>query len=201
MAIRFQCSACSQPIEVDEEWAQRLVACPYCRKTITTPAETAQVDLAEIPTASPLGHADVTLADFALPQQSAELPALPSNQLAKVAFGLACAVLVFVCLYGVLGSIHRLELEPLLQPDRTFAEQMEAFQDYAASRGGNLPAWLVGMSLLSFSAGLAWLATLVCGIISVRRPVNRSWAVAALIIAGLMPVVFCCGGLALAQQG
>ena len=54
MAIRFQCGACSQPIEVDDEWALRAVACPYCRKTITAPSESTLGDLSRIPMASPL---------------------------------------------------------------------------------------------------------------------------------------------------
>ena len=49
--------ACSQPIEVDEEWASRTVACPYCRKTVTAPAESTLTDLDQAPMASPVDTA------------------------------------------------------------------------------------------------------------------------------------------------
>ncbi|HVP10130.1 MAG TPA: hypothetical protein VMV94_02970 [Phycisphaerae bacterium] len=37
MAIQFLCSACGQPIEVDDDMANLPVTCPYCRKVVMTP--------------------------------------------------------------------------------------------------------------------------------------------------------------------
>lgn len=39
MAIQFRCVGCSQPIEVDNEFAGRTAMCPYCRRVVTVPAE------------------------------------------------------------------------------------------------------------------------------------------------------------------
>lgn len=38
MAIQFICVGCSQPIEVDDEFAGRSAACPYCRHVVTVPS-------------------------------------------------------------------------------------------------------------------------------------------------------------------
>jgi DNA-directed RNA polymerase subunit RPC12/RpoP len=37
MAIQFQCSGCSQPIEVDDDFAGQQATCPYCRHVVTVP--------------------------------------------------------------------------------------------------------------------------------------------------------------------
>lgn len=200
MAIRFQCSACSQPIEVDDEWAQKLVTCPYCCKTVTAPAESALPEPAEIPTATRLDQPGPGVIPVHPVEPTA--PVTPrSNVMGKVAFGLAFAVVVLIGLYCIIGSAYRAELEPLVQPDRSFSEQMQAFQEYAASRGGMPPTWMMAMSLLSVTAALVWVAALVCGIVGVCRTTNRSWAIAALVVTGLTPLLFCCGGLAFTLPG
>lgn len=40
MAIQFQCPSCSQPIEVDDEFAGQPAACPYCRRVVSVPEKT-----------------------------------------------------------------------------------------------------------------------------------------------------------------
>lgn len=39
MSIQFTCTGCRQPIEVDNEWANQTVMCPYCRYVQNAPAE------------------------------------------------------------------------------------------------------------------------------------------------------------------
>ncbi len=39
MAIQFPCPSCSQPIEVDDEYAGQSAACPYCRRVVNVPTE------------------------------------------------------------------------------------------------------------------------------------------------------------------
>jgi hypothetical protein len=39
MAIQFPCPSCSQPIEVDDEYAGQAAACPYCRRVVNVPTE------------------------------------------------------------------------------------------------------------------------------------------------------------------
>ncbi|MBI5865950.1 MAG: hypothetical protein HZB38_15885 [Planctomycetes bacterium] len=40
MAIQFRCAGCSQPIEVDDQYAGREAQCPYCRRVVTVPQQT-----------------------------------------------------------------------------------------------------------------------------------------------------------------
>lgn len=39
MAIQFRCPGCTQPIEVDDEFAGQNASCPYCQRVVTVPAE------------------------------------------------------------------------------------------------------------------------------------------------------------------
>ena len=39
MSIQFLCSACGQPIEVDDDMANLTVTCPYCRNSVIVPDE------------------------------------------------------------------------------------------------------------------------------------------------------------------
>lgn len=40
MAIQFSCSNCQNPIEVDEEFAEQMATCPYCRAVLKVPLAT-----------------------------------------------------------------------------------------------------------------------------------------------------------------
>jgi len=64
MAIQFACPACQQPIEVDDEWADQTVSCPYCRRVVRAPAQST-LQLSAIPPASQpaSGPPDLPLAD------------------------------------------------------------------------------------------------------------------------------------------
>ena len=195
MAIRFQCSACSQPIEVDDEWALRTVACPYCRKTVTAPGGSTLPELSEIPTASPLAPREAGVLHPPAAGESTGALASSPNRVAVVAFGLACGLVLLTCLYLMVFSAHRLELEDLARPEQTFAENLQAFNEYVDQQGGRVPGWMVAMAVLPLSAVLVWIATLVCGMVGVRRAPRRAWALAALVIAGMVSVFFCCGGV------
>src|ERR1051326_6963684 len=39
MAIQFSCPGCSQPIEVDDQFAGQTAACPYCRQVVSVPVQ------------------------------------------------------------------------------------------------------------------------------------------------------------------
>jgi hypothetical protein len=194
MAIRFQCSACSQPIEVDDEWASRAVACPYCRKTITAPAESTLGNLSEIPTATPL----TSPAEQPAPP-AAQPPFQPAgephpNRIAVVALVLALAAMALVIMYLQVLASHQAEIESFYKPGMSFGDQMEAFSEYLQSQQGSIPAWVIALSLLPITAGLCWIAAVVCAIIAVRHPQRRGLAVAALLIVGGVPLLLCCGG-------
>ena len=50
-------------------------------------------------------------------------------------------------------------------------------------------------AMVEFVGAATWIATIVCGIIAVRRPQRRPLAVVALVIAGVLMIFFCCGGV------
>jgi hypothetical protein len=204
MAIRFQCSSCGQPIEVDDEWAAKSVACPYCRKTITAPAESTLGDVSQIPMATPLampGRLDSAPGASAPPYPTTMPLAHHPNPLALVAFGLSCFTLLLLFGAGAIASAHALEMESLqervleLQQSGTpmmVATQQAMGEAYKES-GGMPPRWMVLMGLMQMVALVTWVAALICGIIAVRRPRRRGWAVASLVTLGILPLMFCAG--------
>lgn len=197
MAIRFQCSSCLQPIEVDDEWASKAVACPYCRTTITAPAESTIADLTEIPMASPLATGHTVPTQPPSPGYVQASSAQHPNRIAMIAFALACGEVLLLAVMQWIMASHRLEVEEFvtsMESATGLSEMVEAQSEFFKARGG-IPRWLVAIVALEVMAGLNWAAIVVCGIIGVRRPNRRKLAITALVVAGLVPIVFCCGGL------
>lgn len=196
MAIRFQCAACSQPIEVDDDWAQRAVACPYCRKTITAPSESTLGDLARIPMASPLFVGENTSAVSTQAARQYALPATNANPLAVVAFILAAAMVLLLLSVAMLTASHALDLEQLqkeLQPKAGMdsGAQVRAMLEYFDAHGGQIPVWLVALGVLQISAMAACAAAIVCGLLALRRTARRPLAVIALVSCGCVVLLFC----------
>lgn len=199
MAIRFQCGACSQPIEVDDEWASKAVACPYCRKTITAPAESTIDDLARIPMAAPAGppHAPPPFAPSPGLAVGTMAPPPSGNTVAVVALVLALATLALIAGSQLLLSGHQMEFQALMETVNAapnFAARMEAQQKYLEQNPTFLN-WFVPVCLLVLISGLTWIAAVICGVIGIRRPVRRGLATGALVIVAVVPFVFCCGGM------
>jgi len=103
MAIRFQCAACSEPIEVDDHWARQVVRCPYCQRTVTAPGESNASGIRRIPIGKPLRRIidersgeESPVAPIAFPPPPA-CAAVPTNRAATAAFILACLMM------GLLG--------------------------------------------------------------------------------------------------
>lgn len=195
MVIRFECSSCAQPIEVDGEWASRTVACPYCRNTITAPAESTLTDLTRSPMASPLvtGEAAPT---HETPLYAAVSPAQHPNRIALVAFALACCLVALIVVTHLIVAPHRLEIEDFsksVMSAASYSDVLEAQSEFLKARGG-VPSWMVAYVVLQVVGGPIWIAVIVCALIAIRRPQRRGFAVAALVMAGLVPVAICCGG-------
>ncbi len=190
MAIRFQCPGCSQPIEIDDEWALKAVACPYCRRTITAPPESTLPEPGRVPVAKAMGGM-AEEAEPAISDTQGE-PGHP-NGIAKIAFALSCATVVLFILAGVVLSPHRMELEELQKVMMKASSWMEASNKMLEACGGTVPTWLWLSMGLQFAAMGACLAALICGVIGVRRPRNRGLAVTALAISGGFVLVSCSG--------
>ncbi len=196
MAIRFQCPACSQPIEVDDGWALKAVACPYCRKTITSPSESTLGDLSRIPMASPLIFGDAAVALPTPPVSSSAASGSAANPTAVAAFILACLTVVLLLSGATVAYSHSLDLEQLQkelqpQPGANSGAQWQAIMAYAEAHGGNFPGWMVAMGLLQLSAMAACVAAVVCGLLALRRTARRPLAVIALASCGGIVVLFC----------
>ena len=200
MTIRFHCGSCSQPIEVDDEWASKIVACPYCRKTVSAPAASTIEGLTDIPVASPLAPHQVQAGPTEQPIPNAGLrPQDKPNTVALAALILASCLLVVLAAITYVGYTHRLEWEDFAKSMMENGDYSQAF-DYFESRGG-VPRWMIVIGALEVGGGLLWLASLVCGVIGVRHPQRRRLAVAALVIAGIVPLFFCCGGVLMGGGG
>ncbi|UCF34069.1 MAG: hypothetical protein JSV78_01940 [Phycisphaerales bacterium] len=190
MAIRFHCAACNQPIEVDDEWALRTVACPYCRKTVTAPAESTLGNLSEIPVASPLDDVQ------AFPEL--RQPAYVATETAKHNYwaiaALVLAVLAFLTflISNVISATHMMDV---LEPGMTMKEQIDAIQKFQEENQGNLPGWLAGAVIAVLLSCVAWPAAVICGVVGVFRERQRSLAVIALVICGVQLAFVVCSGL------
>lgn len=201
MAIRFQCGSCRQPIEIDDEWASKLVACPYCRKTITAPAVSQLDEPDRIPTATPLRPPTSDAGEGTIATQNASLQDHP-NRIAIVAFALSCLMVVQVFAFSRIARDHEQEFQALIERTEelqkegvgAFAANQQALLTLATSGDGTFPAWLLGYSLLPVGMIGCWLGALACGLIGVRRPRNRRWAVASLALAFLIVILKMGGG-------
>jgi len=196
MAIRFQCPACSQPIEVDDGWALKAVTCPYCRKTITSPSESTLGDLSRIPMASPLifGDAAVALPTPAVSSSAASGSA--ANPTAVAAFILACLTVVLMVSAVTVAYSHSLDLEQFqkeLQQRSTAnpGSPLQAIMEYVSAHGGRFPGWFVAVGLLQISGMATSVAAAVCGLLALRRSARRPLAVIALASCGGIVLLFC----------
>ncbi len=181
MAIRFQCPACAQPIEVDEGWANRAVACPYCRKTVTAPGESTLGDLAAIPMATPISPVGAG-APYPPPAYAPR-----SNPLAVVAAVLTGVTIGMLLVSGVIFDRHALEFAEL---EREFRElggdtsPINAMMEYARKHGNRFPPWLMTFSFLNLGAVVTCLTGLICGLLALRRRARRAWALLSVIACG-----------------
>ena len=196
MAIRFLCGSCSQPIEVDDEWVLKTVACPYCRKTVTAPPESTLEDPGQVPMASPLAVNVPAPAPAPAPYHAVS-STNDRNRIALVALILACCSIGLLLVSQLILASHRLELEEFQEAMRgakSLTESLEAQTAFFDSHPDAL-SWLIPAMILVIASGLTAVASVVCGVVGMRRPRRRRLAAAALAISGLIPIFFCCGGM------
>ena len=208
MVVRFQCGSCAQPIEIDDEWASKAVACPFCRKTIVAPAESTLGDLSGVPMASPLtaseGSALGTAGGLSETGGRQSISAARNvNRLALVALILAgCSAASLILTYIVLAP-HFTELEELqktMSSATSVAETMQAQTAFFEVHPQAL-LYVMAASMLMIVAGLTSLAGIVCALIALRCPYRRGLAVTALLVASAVPMFFCCGSVVWGATG
>lgn len=205
MVIRFHCASCSQPIEIDGEWALKPVACPYCRKTVTAPAESQIDDVSRIPTAAPAvkptAMDGTTVAPFSPDPLLAPAPVagdVQGNATAMAAFILSCVLLACSLSLIVLVRFHADDMKEIHEKTEELMAQGKGIleitqQPLLDQYGGVIPAWLVAATMLQMLSIATWVAVIVCSIIGLRRPYRRRLAVSALAIAVVLPLFLCCG--------
>ncbi len=193
--IRFQCQSCSQPIEVDEEWAGKAVACPYCKATVTAPAQSTLMDLDQIHTASPVATATDPLAQ-ATPDQV--IPVVQSrNTVAVVALSLSILLIALFIAGAIIITPHQMEMEHFQEmyqeSDKSTNSQMQIIKDFSDQYGGSLPGWFMIIAMIEVASIPIFIAAVVCGIIGVRRRYRKNLAVISLAICSGMFFFFVVG--------
>lgn len=199
MAIQFPCPSCNQPIEVDEEWANRPVACPYCRLQVAAPARSTLEASDEAHQAAPVQpQADMHSEPYVPPHQAmAREDGTNKIGLAAVCLALAC----IGCVVGALIAIapYQPRLMAMVEaagPSGNLFSVAEEFLNAEIERnGGRYPSRMIVADLLALTTPILWIAAIVCAIIGLYRPYRRTQPIVALAIALGTPVVFCCGSL------
>lgn len=173
-SIQFACRSCGKAIEVDADWAHRLVECPYCHDTVTAPG----MSTATPPTArkveAPAGWPDEPAA-----QEAHRLSPAPTNRIAIVA--LLLAISSWVALYAM-GYLLFQHLPPPGNSQITVEQYYEQkVQDAIKAK----EPWVLQLFLACVVTMGMWLAGLICGVVGLFRPVRRGVAVVALAILAL----------------
>lgn len=200
MAIRFQCGGCNQPIEVDDEWGGRVVACPYCRRVASAPSVSTLDPVDAIPVASPMSMSPTagSMIPPAVPGLSRGSPivAPQGNAFAVTAFALSLVLVAVTLAFITLLASHRDEYAAFERQIQEAAQSGQSMFDAAMkigqSNAGAAPGWLMLAGFLQLAAMANWVTSVVLAIIGLRRPHRRGLAVAALLIcvAVLLSVCF-----------
>ncbi len=170
MAFQFKCSECGAHIEVDDEYRNQKVTCPYCRKPTIAVEETAASD----PTAEGAGTQAIAPIEQARPNKTTILGWL----------ALSCIVI------GLAMSFYtRSQVGPLLAGldarNMTQEERTQEIQRRVQSRPELMVFGFLGGCLLP-------VAGVVLAIICLARKIPPRWpAVVALCIIGGLIAVSC----------
>jgi hypothetical protein len=185
MAIQFSCVSCGQLIEIDDEWALRLVECPYCHDTVTAPSAS-----------SVRSGGEGSSAQWATPSSAVEdgagvavEVAEPQNKMAIVALvlgGAAMGLLVWMMVEVQRALVGR------VGPETTMPEFIEIYEEAIAAG----EPWVQRLAWGSMGWFALWLSSLVCSIVAVARPGRRAMAVCALLLALAPASLFVLGMIA-----
>lgn len=176
MPIQFLCVSCGDPIEIDDEWAGKSVACPFCRSTVVAPTESTYETPPVVPAARGV---ELDMADGTRLHPPG---ASGGNLVALWAFGCAClSLLAFFVFSAVIMSRVMDELGPEFTPP-----QFQAYM-YDLLEAGEPPKWLGSALLAFFLAAALWVAGLICAILALRSRPRRGFAYAAIGLLGVLP--------------
>ena len=210
MPIQFECESCHKLIEVDDEWAGRLVECPFCRTAVRAPGgHSVERPTMTAAPATPPAPYPVDLPGMDRPRFDDAAPMYPgdeggrgprqTNRLAVVGLVLAClgvalflGLSVFVVFKAAAamappgaGFEETAEYIDNMDPEE-FQNQVQKIIMDSAERG---ESWAVMSSLGILAGGGFWLAGLICSLIAVTRQKWRWVAVMGLLVSAA-PLMF-----------
>ena len=206
MSIQFLCVSCRKPIEVDDQWAMKIVQCPYCQEQVTAPgmstyqpeapAMARQVAAGGVGSGSASSGLEYSSNPPYTPSQPhyAEYgqaqPAPKSNVVAVVSLVLAVLSLVLF-IWGSTLVVN--QVSPILQQGGSVQAQQAAMEKFLVDAANRQEPWILNASLLAIGGIISWIAAVVCGLIGISRPLGRGLAIAGLIVAAIPVVIFMFG--------
>lgn len=170
MAIQFTCPSCDRPIEVDDELANQMITCPFCRNAASAPSASTLTG----PSATPQSLSDTTL--------ESSTPSIPlTNKYAWAS--LACVVFTVVPIFAVMSIAVPVGLEMGPNPDQ---------KEYQRRLDMKMQEHPLVFALSKVSACAALLAGLGFGIVALIKQTPPRWpAVVALCLIGALVIALC----------
>lgn len=208
MSIQFLCVSCRKPIEVDDQWAMKIVQCPYCQEQVTAPgmstyqpeAPAMARQVAAGGLAQRSGHSDSGYSSSSTyDQPHAQYGHLDQGQIAPKSNVVAIVSLVLAVVslaMFIWGSSMVIDqVSPILQQGGSVREQQAAMEKFLVDAAERQEPWIVKASFAAMGGIVAWIGAVVCGLIGISRPVRRGSAIAGLVVAAIPVVLFLFGML------
>ena len=181
MPIQFRCARCNEPLEVDDDLAEKMVRCPYCEAVVSVPASST-LQLEEVVTARAGGGPPPPPAIGLPPTAGAAAPRPTNTPLGNAALG--CVAMVVICVFAAL--VYGFMQNPLAgltsQPANIPSLRDQVRQQMENSSGDSVGAAISCGVMFFLVAGLAFgIAALVR-----REPgVWRGWTAVGVCGMGL----------------
>ncbi len=197
MPIQFRCSGCGQPIEVDDEHAGKLAACPYCQRVVAVP-QTSNFEPGPIPPARP--GPPVEGGPPTPPPTTYWQPAPPSprertarrlGNYAWLCLVLTALLLVFIAFKGL--SIWMQKIGPTSQMGEMTSSRFNEIQLEVMQELQRMPV-VMAASLAAEALTVLALILAITSVVQSRR--HNARGIVALVLSGLM-VLCLCGGAVL----
>lgn len=188
MAIQFSCSNCLNPIEVDDQYAEQMATCPYCRTVLKVPS-TSTLESEQPISARPVEPSATPQSSFPAGYPQYQEPGLlvpdPNRQRRARQWGYSALALALLTM--ILGFFYFVSLMgqgmqslPEITPENQFDPNIQQQFQAALVRVGNTQT----MVIMAFGTiGIA-LAAIITSVIAMRYQVTW-FAVTALILGGL----------------
>ncbi|NOS99119.1 MAG: hypothetical protein HOP29_00650 [Phycisphaerales bacterium] len=181
MAVQFECPSCRNPIEIDDPWAGRTVACPYCRNAVTAPAQSTYT-ASDAPAPARAVQPSKPLAEGSL-----AAPGARRNPIAVWAFVISFTSVAFLVVGAILLEMRLLEEVGTHASPEDINKHILKFAD--PRNPDRWPVWFTSIMAMVFVGVLLWVAGLVCSVIGFREPRNRGFAVAGLCLSFALPLL------------